>query len=59
MKADFDTVWSRIVEHEGETFYTRRDKKPFTYQVFENYIVVSNAATTQNTRNNIKKSMII
>jgi hypothetical protein len=53
---DFETVWSRIVEHEGETFYTVRDKKPFTYEVSDNYIIVSRAKNTRNTKNNIKKA---
>jgi hypothetical protein len=32
MRLTFEEVWRRIVQHEGETFYTKTGL-PFTYQV--------------------------
>ena len=55
MKAAFETVWNKIIDHEGETFYTPSQKKPFTYQMYDGYLIVSNAPTTQNTKANIRR----
>ena len=37
-----DKVWSNIRKHESETFYTQKRKKPYTYVVKDDYIVIDN-----------------
>ena len=55
-----DKVWANICKHEGETFYTQKRKKPFTYVVKDNYIVINNDARRGRiTIENIEKSLLI
>ena len=35
-------VWSNICRYEGETFFTQKKKKAFTYVVKDDYIVIDN-----------------
>ena len=37
-----DKVWANICKHEGETFFTQKSKKPYTYVIKDDYIVISN-----------------
>lgn len=37
-----DKVWANICKHEGETFFTQKRKKPYTYVVKNDYIVIEN-----------------
>ena len=39
-----DKVWANICKYEGELFYTQKRKKPFTYVVKDNYIIINNDA---------------
>lgn len=36
-----ENLWQRVKEHEGEIFHTTGRYLPFTYEVFENYIITS------------------
>lgn len=36
-----ENLWQRIKENEGNVFYTVKQKKPFTYEVFDSYIITS------------------
>jgi hypothetical protein len=35
---EFQTIWKRIINHEGETFFTKKNL-PFTYKIVNNCIV--------------------
>ena len=51
---DIDQVWANICKHEGEIFYTQKRKKPYTYVIKDEYIVVNNNAN----RGRITKEML-
>lgn len=36
-----ENLWQRIKEHEGEIFHTIGRHLPFTYEVFDSYIITS------------------
>ena len=36
-----NTVWNNICKHEGETFFTISDKKPYTYTIKDDHIILS------------------
>lgn len=36
-----ENLWQRIKEHEGEIFHTTGRHLPFTYEVFDSYIITS------------------
>lgn len=56
MNVDFETIWNKIIAHEGETFHTLSRGIPFTYIVRDDGIFVSNAPLTHNTKNNIRRA---
>jgi hypothetical protein len=47
-----DSIWNRIVEHQGQTFFTVR-KIPYTYHISGNQICLEN--TNRNTDPRIQK----
>ena len=49
-----DNVWANICKHEGEIFFTSKRKKPYTYVIKDDYIVINNNAK----RGRITKEML-
>ena len=49
-----DRIWANICKHEGETFFTQKRKKPYTYVIKDNFIIINNNAK----RGRITKEML-
>ena len=56
---NIDTVWANICECEGETFFTTSRKKPYTYVVKDNYILVNNDIRRKITKVAIEKALTL
>ena len=56
---NIDTVWANICEYEGETFFTTSRKKPYTYVVKDNYILVNNDIRRKITKAAIEKALTL
>ena len=57
MLNNLEQVWNRICQHEGEIFQTTARKKPFTYIVKEQYILINNDTRRRITKNAIQKAL--
>ena len=55
---DIDRVWANICKHEGEVFYTVRNKA-YTYVVKDNYILINNDLRRKITKTNFEKALEI
>ena len=51
---NIDKVWANICKNEGEIFFTSKRKKPYTYVIKDDYIVINNNAK----RGRITKEML-
>ena len=56
---NIDKVWANICKCEGETFFTTSRKKPYTYVVKDNYILVNNDIRRKITKTNLSKALEI
>ena len=56
---NIDTVWANICECEGEIFLTTLRKKPYTYVVKDNYILVNNDIRRKITKAAIEKALTL
>ena len=56
---NIDKVWANICECEGETFFTTSRKKPYTYVVKDNYILVNNDIRRKITKAAIEKALTL
>ena len=53
-------VWANIRKHEGETFFTQKRKKPYTYVVKDDYIVINhNVRRGKITKEMLEKALLI
>ena len=55
---DIDRVWANICKHEGEVFYTVRNKA-YTYVVKDNYILIKNDSRKRITKTNFEMALQI
>ena len=53
---NIDKVWANICKHEGESFYTVKNKE-YTYVVKENYIIVSIPSQTRITKTYFEQAL--
>ena len=53
-----DKVWANICKHEGDMFYTVRNKE-YTYVVRDNYILINNDSRRKITKINLAKALKI
>ncbi len=51
-----DKVWANICKHEGDMFYTIRNKE-FTYVVMDNYIILSIPSQTRILKTYFEKAL--
>ena len=56
---NIDRFWSKICENEGETFFTPKHKKPYTYTVKNDYIIINNDSRRKITKTHLEKAMLI
>ena len=56
---NIDNVWANICKHEGEIFLTPTRKKPYTYVVKDNYILVNNDIRRKITKAAIEKALTL
>lgn len=55
---NIEIIWSNICRHEGELFYTIKNKE-YDYVVKENYILVKNDSRKKITKFNFEKALKI
>ena len=53
---NIDTVWENIRKHEGDAFYTVKNKK-YTYTVKDNYIIISIPSQTRITKTYFEQAL--
>lgn len=58
MSLNIETVWSNILKHENETFYTIKGE-PYTYTVYDNHIIIKNIKSGYITKDSVAKSLLI
>ena len=39
---DIERIWENIRKHEGEIFFTVARKKPYTYTIKDDYLIIEN-----------------
>ena len=53
---NIDAVWANICKHEGDIFYTVKNKE-YTYIVDDNYIIISIPSQTRITKTYFEKAL--
>ena len=55
---NIDKIWDNICKHEGDVFYTVRNKE-YTYVVKDNYILINNDSRRKITKISLSKALEI
>lgn len=54
-----EQVWQNICKCEGETFFTISRKKPYTYVIKDNYILINNDIRRKITKSAFEKALTL